>query len=53
MLPLQLGGLDRVLLHDSIIGGNGQEVCELIAGGELVEQLDGLREMAPIPARLS
>lgn len=50
---LQLGGLDRVLLHNRIIGGDGQEVSQLSAGGELVEELDGLREVAAGPARLA
>ena len=50
---LQLGGLDRVLLHDRIICGDGQEVGQLCAGGELVEEVDGLPEMPPGPARLA
>ena len=50
---LQLGGLNRVLLHHSIIGGDGQEVGQLSAGGKLVEELDGLWEVPPGPARLA
>lgn len=50
---LQLGGLDKVLLHNSIVRSDGQEVGQLGAGGELVEELDGLPEVPPGPARLA
>lgn len=50
---LQLGGLDGVRLYDSIIGGDGEEVCKLAAGRELVEQANCLEEVAPAPTLLS
>ena len=45
-----MGGVAR---HNGVIGGDGEEVCKLCAGGELVEQFYRLREMAAAPARLA
>lgn len=39
--------------HDGVVGGDGEEVRQLCAGGELVEQFYRLREMAAAPARLA
>lgn len=51
--PSELGGVGGVARNHCIVGGNGEEVGQLLAGGELVEEADGLREVPAVPARLS
>lgn len=50
--PSELGGVGGVARNHCIIGSNGKEVGQLLAGRELVEESDGLREMPAVPACL-
>lgn len=45
-----MGGVAR---NHRVVSGDGQEVGQLLAGGELMEQFNCLREVAAVPARLS
>ena len=42
--------LDQILLHDSVVGGQREEVGELGAGGELGKHLCCLHEIAAVEA---
>ena len=49
----ELGGMRGVARHDGVVGCDGEEVGQLSASGELVEEADRFREMPAAPARLA